>query len=85
MGIYNYFMKCGHRANAETIINDKKQPYCIICNCSEIADKKPDLTGRKAKCSYCRNIIDSSFDLPFFKYRENKDTDSFYDGCMGWD
>lgn len=43
-------MKCGHTSNA---VNSKTQkPVCIICMCEEVAEVKPDLTGRKARCCY---------------------------------
>ncbi len=74
-------MKCGHSANAETF--DGK-PCCAICNCKEIAEKK-SLAGRKAKCSYCGEIVDSNYNLPFFELREDKQYDGFYCGCRGWD
>jgi hypothetical protein len=27
-------------------------PACVICDCFEVADTVPDLTGRKARCAY---------------------------------
>jgi hypothetical protein len=42
-------MKCGHSAQG---INGTGKPVCLICMCEEIAESKPDLTGRKARCSY---------------------------------
>ena len=75
-------MKCGHIANGTTI--DGK-PYCVICNCGEIADKKPNLNGRKAKCFYCGKITESNENLPFFEYKPNEEFDFYYDGCFGWD
>lgn len=74
-------MKCGHTANAETSTG---QPCCIICGCTEIMPK-PDLTGRKARCSFCGKEVDSNYNLPFFEYRKDKDYDSYYCGCGGWD
>ena len=75
-------MKCGHRANATTA--DGK-PFCLICDCYEVEEKKPDLKGRKAKCSYCGRIEDSKTTLPFFKTQPNEKYDSYYCGCEGWD
>lgn len=77
----NVLMKCGHTANAES--NGK--PCCVICDCFEIDENKPDLTGRKARCSYCGKQVDSNFNLPFFEYKPNELFDSYYDGCFGWD
>ena len=46
-------MKCGHSANSEKVLKDNTRiPACAICGCSEIAENKPDLTGRKARCAY---------------------------------
>lgn len=79
--MYNVLMKCGHTANAES--NGK--PCCVICNCFEIEENKPDLTGRKAICHDCGKKRDSSYDLPFFEYKPNEPYDEYYCGCMGWD
>lgn len=43
-------MKCGHVAMAHDI---KGNPYCIICDCKEVAEELPSLEGRMATCSYC--------------------------------
>ena len=80
-------MKCGHAANAVTA--DGK-PCCAICagytpDAFIAADTMPDLTGRKARCNYCGEIVDSKASLPFFEYRPDMDTDSYYCGCWGWD
>ncbi len=49
-------MKCGHSANAEEINPDgSKSPYCLICDCGEVADE-PNLSGRMARCS-CYGMI----------------------------
>ena len=52
-------MKCGHTANAEY---DNGKPCCLICSpkreAYEVVDDKPDLTGRKAKCTDCGEIVD---------------------------
>jgi hypothetical protein len=75
-------MKCGHVAMAHDI---KGNPYCIICDCKEVAEELPSLEGRMATCSYCGHEKKSSFDLPFFEYRKDKKTDEYYCGCKGWD
>ena len=74
-------MKCGHTANATC----EGKPCCVICNCFEIEDNKPNLEGRMAKCTECGHVTQSRYDLPFFLYREDKDTDEYYCGCYGWD
>ena len=80
----NVLMKCGHTANA--LINGK--PCCAICvpkrEAFEIANK-PNLDGRKAKCYYCGEERKSNYDLPFFEYNEDKEYDTYYCGCYGWD
>lgn len=79
-------MKCGHTANAEY---DNGKPCCLICSpkreAYEVVDKKPNLTGRKAKCTDCGEIADSNWNLPFFEYCPDKEYDRFYSGCWGWD
>lgn len=75
-------MKCGHVAMAH---DSRGNPYCVICDCSELAGDKPSLEGRVAKCSYCSAEQPSSYSLPFFEYRKNKSTDEYYCGCKGWD
>lgn len=75
-------MKCGHVANGKTF--DGK-PICVICNCVEAAETKPNPDGRKAKCYWCGKEVESSFNLPFFKFRPEQEYDSYYCGCGGWD
>lgn len=79
-------MKCGHTANAEY---DNGKPCCLICSpkreAYEVVDEKPNLTGRKAKCTDCGEIVDSNWNLPFFEYCPDKEYDRFYSGCWGWD
>ena len=79
-------MKCGHTANSYKIVKgDKKIPGCVICNCFEVADSKPNLEGRKARCPYCNRETMSDWSLPFFQYKESEEYDEYYDGCFGWD
>ncbi len=73
-------MKCGHVANA----SHNGEPCCIICECFDIDDKKPDLTGRIAKCAECSHTTKSNYDLPFFQYNPDKNFDEYYCGCHGW-
>ena len=74
-------MECGHSANA--IYNNK--PRCVICDCDTKAKTIPNLEGRKARCNECGIIIDSSINLPFFKYKPECEFDDYYCGCEGWD
>ena len=76
-------MACGHTAQGTVGRTDK--PVCVICSCFEVAKEKPVLKGRKAVCPCCKKKVDSSLDLAFFEYRADRETDSFYCGCRGWD
>lgn len=67
-------MKCGCVAMAVCsshggVEHNPPIPSCAIHNCFEIAKQVPDLTGRTAKCAYCKTEVPSRFDLPFFEYR----------------
>ena len=78
-------MKCGCVANATC--NGK--PICAIHagltpDAAIVSDTQPDLTGRKARCPDCKGTVNSSFDLAFFAYRPEREFDSFYCGCRGW-
>lgn len=75
-------MKCGHVSMAR---DDKGNPYCLICDCKEVEDSKPNLEGRMAHCTECASVTNSKWSLPFFGYNEDKDYDSYYCGCHGWD
>lgn len=89
-------MKCGHTAHAR---DEHGNPACIICNCTEVEENKPDLTDRKARCSYhgqtftrcngqtitCHGEADSSYRLPFFEHKPESEFDAYYCGCWGWD
>ena len=43
------------------------------------------LEGRIAKCMDCGERVSSAPSLPFFWYRPDKEFDSYYCGCYGWD
>lgn len=81
------FMKCGHAANAK---KDDGSPVCVICygivsGADEVVTD-PDLTGRFATCSYgTHGRVPSSTNLPFFSHRQDRDYDTYYCGCFGWD
>ena len=82
-------MKCGHVANAK--IDGK--PCCAICygikdGATEIDTLLIDESihkGREAKCPYCKTIVNSSYKLPFFKYKKDEQYDEYYCGCYGFD
>lgn len=92
-------MKCGHSANAEQKLEDGTSiPACAICMCRDIVENKPDLTGRKARCTYfgrtfkhngrmvtCHGEADSKYRLAFFEHKPNSKYDTYYCGCWGWD
>lgn len=85
----NYLMACGHVANGKTI--DGK-PLCVICSPSKESEtikekclENNGLKNRMAKCSECPSTTHSRWSLPFFEYRPDKSTDSYYCGCHGWD
>jgi len=84
-------MACGHRANAHgsKVVDGVRVEFphaCVICDCFTIADSPPDLTGRKARCSYCKKERDSTDKwLAFFGHRPNELYDEYYCGCRGWD
>lgn len=79
-------MTCGHAANA--VVTNTDQPVCVICVCADVADQ-PDLTGRIARCSYyggkCRSEQPSDTRLAFFSHSPERDHDTYYCGCYGWD
>lgn len=88
-------MKCGHRAAGES--NGK--PACVIClgldqNATVVDEGYKVPEGRKARCTYygsmvrgevCKSEQPSSLSLAFFERRPEKEFDSFYCGCYGWD
>lgn len=66
----NPMMKCGHAANA---VDSNGNPCCVICasiaeSSMVVDDSPPDLTGRTAKCWYCKTEKPSNANLPFFEY-----------------
>ena len=58
-------MKCGCVAQGTCSASggekfDPPIPSCVIHNCLEVEDKKPDLTGRISKCNYRHKRIDEN-------------------------
>ena len=80
-----FLMKCGHDNNA---LDRNGNPACVTCGCFDIDKKieKPTdgLEGRQAKCADCGVTTESSWDLPFFKHNPDREFDSYYCGCWGW-
>jgi len=79
-------MKCGCRAQGT---DSRGNPVCITHfglkgGAVQVAEI-PVLTGRQARCCYCKKITNSSLDLPFFEYKPNEKYDGYYSGCRGWD
>ena len=81
-------MECGHAANSTLVKTG--EPSCVICigvhpGATVVAKELPDLNGREAQCAYCGKKTPSGPTLAFFGHRPDKQYDSFYDGCRGWD
>lgn len=79
-------MQCGCAASGS--LTQAGQPALVACgrhSCTEVAEQAPDLTGRKARCSYGGKEVPSSKDLPFFQHKPNEPFDRYYCGCFGWD
>lgn len=79
-------MKCGHAPNGTCLHTGDK--ICVICigidsGYNQVAEdmKFNDM----AKCMYCKTVRPSSDQLPFFSHNKEKQLDSFYCGCLGWD
>ena len=81
-------MKCGHTANSVFKYNGEYKPCCAICfgitNDAVEEVELQSLENRKAKCSWCGKEVDSRYSLPFFKHKPDKEYDTFYCGCGGW-
>ena len=79
-------MKCGHVVDKEHIKYD-------LCNCTtilrEVQTDIDGLEGRKARCYQHKGgnppLVQSRWNLPFFNYRPDKETDEYYCGCWGWE
>jgi len=93
--IDKYIMSCGCASNALRIVGDERIPACVIHDDAVVVKKVESptdgLEGRQAKCTYnnkygkCTSITESSWLLPFFKHRPDKEYDEYYCGCYGWD
>jgi hypothetical protein len=81
-------MLCGHAANATNARTG--QPSCAICvgihpGAETIDPNPPTLAGRQSQCAYCKKLAPSDASLAFFEHRPDREFDSHYDGCKGWD
>lgn len=78
-------LSCGCAAQATDGNGD---PSCAVhfgIGEKPVVVETPDLSSRKAICADCRTTVKSSTSLAFFSYRPQRDLDSFYCGCRGWD
>jgi hypothetical protein len=85
MAVDTPMMGCGHAANSE----HDGTPACVICfgireGATTVA-APPDLTGREARCAYCKCVAPSSPSLAFFEHLPGFAFDGYYCGCRGWD
>jgi hypothetical protein len=79
-------MQCGHAANA----TQDGRPVCVICvgivdGADRVDPDPPPLGGRTMVCGSCRAERPSDRSAAFFQARPDREKDSFYDGCRGWD
>ena len=85
-GITKPLLACGHSAMGH--VNGGH--FCPICvgihpGAETVAAEQPNLEGRKSICLSCQEPRPSSLALAFFSYRAERDTDSHYCGCQGWE
>src|SRR4029077_7656227 len=91
-------LSCGHDATKhfkhswEHFHKGSHSPwYCEVCGSDSPIKFRPGLAGRQAKCTYCGALAASDgeqgkyCDLPFFQHRPERERDSYYCGCRGWD
>jgi len=74
-------MKCGCIAQGKTS-NDKS--ICITHMEKIPMEDPPDLSERVARCEQKCKSVQSSPDLPFFVYQPDREFDTYYCGCRGW-
>ena len=86
-----YLMRCGCVAQATDMKTGK--PVCAIHigirpGADEIVREvqgNEELKGRTAKCAYGDTTVPSSWDLAFFEHHPDREQDTYYCGCWGWD
>ena len=78
-------MPCGCRISGRNTLTGL--PHCAIHDTegTVLVSPKTLLKNRIARCSWCGKETKSDFNLPFFQYCPEKDKDSYYCGCGGWD
>jgi hypothetical protein len=85
-----YAMECGHVSNALHTEEDGTQiQVCLQCFAIPFIRKEAktpaNLKNRIARCTKsCGAMKPSSPDLSYFHYEKDKEFDSFYNGCEGW-
>ena len=73
-------MACNHASNATV----SGEPACVLCRVTKLSGTQPDLGRRRAICMDCKLIVQSSIDLPFFKYCKRMKFDEYHCGCVNW-
>lgn len=73
MNTSQVLLTCGCVANSIRTHQDGKKldpplPTCVH-GTTEVVKEMPDLTGRKAACTYGGNVRDSDWNLAFFEYK----------------
>ena len=82
------YMACGHAATGRRADGT---PVCVVCSMVDPAKAQtvappPDLTGRIAHCGYGKHAPKpSSVELAFFEHHPDREHDTYYCGCYGWD
>lgn len=83
-------MACGHTASG--VISESGKLCCAGCfgispEAERVVPRPEGLAKREAMCPYCERRVpsDSRSAEAFFEYRPDRDFDSFYCGCRGWD
>lgn len=87
MTLSTKLMRCGCAAQGFRVDEDGgKTECCITHGCTEPAPE-PDLSGRYAVCALggTHGRVPSSLSLAFFEYRPDREVDTYYCGCFGWD
>lgn len=76
-------LTCGCVASATDGRTGK--PACLWHSSKPVeASKAPDLTGRKARCAQCGEAASSDLRLAYFQHRPERDFDTYYCGCFGF-
>lgn len=76
-------MSCNCAANA--LRSGTGKACCLVHGTEDLRQVQPDLTGREARCGYCKRVEPSRVGLAFFRYKELFEFDEYYCGCRGFD